>query len=484
MEQTKVIWAPQAGPQHALVKCPLKEVFFGGSRGGGKTDGVLGKWAIKELRYGEDFNAIMFRKTTVSSVDAIERSKQIYGPLGGKFNEQSRVWRMPNGGRIQFAYLDSVTDAQEYQGRNLTDVWIEEAGQYVSPDPIWRLFGALRSALGVPTQLILTANPGGPGQHWIRDRYDLVPFPLKPRILDRRLPDGSLHQVAVIPSRIADNKILLNADPTYISNLHMVGSPALVRAWLEGDWAAIEGAFFPEFDPARHIIRPFIVPEHWLRFRSMDWGSASPFSVGWWAVAGDDHILFDKTIPRGSIIRYREWYGASAPNKGLKLTAEQVAEGIVVREIEGEDITYGVLDPAAFAQDGGPSIAERLFTGGVNFRRADNKRLARFGALGGWDQVRSRLVGDSNGRALIYFFDICGAAIRTLPALQHDLDKPEDVDTDSEDHAPDEIRYACMSRPWVPEAEKEKPGLKLLQDCTLDDLWEIQTPTRKGRIYA
>ena len=175
-EHTEVVWSPQVGPQHALVACPLKEVFFGGSRGGGKTDGVLGKWAVKEARYGEAFNAIMFRRTTVSSTDAIERSRQIYLPLGGKFNEQTRIWRMPNGGRIQFAYLDSVNDAQEYQGRNLSDVWIEEAGQYVSPDPIWRLFGALRSAMGVPVQIILTANPGGPGQHWIRERYDLVPF--------------------------------------------------------------------------------------------------------------------------------------------------------------------------------------------------------------------------------------------------------------------------------------------------------------------
>jgi hypothetical protein len=45
-------WRPQAGPQKALVECPLKEIFFGGTRGGGKTDGVLGKWALKEEQYG------------------------------------------------------------------------------------------------------------------------------------------------------------------------------------------------------------------------------------------------------------------------------------------------------------------------------------------------------------------------------------------------------------------------------------------------
>ena len=45
-------WRPQEGPQKALVDCPLKEIFFGGTRGGGKTDGVLGKWALKEKRQG------------------------------------------------------------------------------------------------------------------------------------------------------------------------------------------------------------------------------------------------------------------------------------------------------------------------------------------------------------------------------------------------------------------------------------------------
>jgi hypothetical protein len=81
---TEWVWRPQPGPQKALVDCPFSEVFFGGARGGGKTDGVLGKWALKERRYGALFNAIMFRRTAVSAEDAIERSKEIYGPLGGR----------------------------------------------------------------------------------------------------------------------------------------------------------------------------------------------------------------------------------------------------------------------------------------------------------------------------------------------------------------------------------------------------------------
>lgn len=439
-----IVWRPQSKPQKALVDCPLPEVFFGGARGGGKTDGVLGKWALKEKRYGAKFNAIMFRRTTVSSEDAIERSKDIYKPLGGKYNESKLIWRMPNGGRVSFAYLDSVKDAEEYQGRNVTDAWVEEAGQYPDSAPIDRLFGVLRSAGGVPVQLILTANPGGAGQHWIAARYGLIPFPLGPKVVTRELENGALHKAAVIPSRITDNRVLLHGDPGYINRLHLVGSAALVRAWLDGDWSAVEGAFFDCWEPKKHIVEPFAIPRDWMRFRSFDWGSAKPFSVGWWAVVGDDF----RGMPRGALLRYREWYGASGPNKGLKLTTEQVAAGILERD-EGDKIVYSVADPAIFAEDGGPSRAEVFSRHGVYFRRADNKRVPGNGAMGGWDEMRQRLIGEG-GVPMLYTLSTCRDSIRTIPALQHDRNRAEDVDTEAEDHAADEWRYACMSRPWVP----------------------------------
>lgn len=454
-----------------MVDCPFAEIFFGGARGGGKTDGVLGKWGLKERRYGRHFNARMFRKTTTSSDDAIERAKEIYLPLGAKFNETKLVFRMPHGGRVSFGYLDNERDADAQQGKNLTDAWIEEAGQHASPKAIDKLFGALRSAHGVPTQMILTANPGGAGQGWIRDRYKLVPFPEGPKIVDRELPDGSVHRMAVIPSRLTDNRILMRSDAGYASRLQLVGTAQLVKSWLSGDWSAIEGAFFAEWDETKHVVAPFAIPPDWLRFRSMDWGSAKPFSVGWWAVAGDDTPLrapggVSRTIPRGALVRYREWYGCvpGQPNTGLKLTAEEVAAGIAHRE-RGEKIGYGSLDPAAFAQDGGPSIAERMQRWsdpaqqlkGPIFRPADNARVARSGAMGGWDQMRSRLRGDGS-TPMLFVFSTCRDFIRTVPMLQHDQSRPEDLDTDAEDHVADEARYGCMSRPWVASPPKPEPG--------------------------
>jgi len=148
------------------------------------------------------------------------------------------------------------------------------------------------------------------------------------------------------------------------------------------------------------------------------------------------------------------------PNVGLKLHAEEVGKGLWKREKLDPKLSYGVLDPSAFKEDGGPSIAERISKGSdrkVHFRGADNARVPQRGAMGGWDQMRARLVGDTEGRAMIACFETCFDSIRTIPALQHDKTRPEDVDTDNEDHAGDDWRYACMSRPWVP---TERPKTK------------------------
>jgi len=181
----------------------------------------------------------------------------------------------------------------------------------------------------------------------------------------------------------------------------------------------------------------------------MDWGSRAPFSVGWWAVVSDDHPLEDgRTLPRGALVRYREWYGASSANVGLKMTAEEVAAGILTRSGQ-EAFAYTVCDPSMFAQSVGPSLAERMMKAGLQgLKRGDNRRVAQAGAIGGWDQMRARLRGDSE-TPMLFVFSTCRDFIRTVPVLQHDPDRPEDVDTAGEDHVADECRYACMSRPYI-----------------------------------
>lgn len=497
----RVYWAPQPGPQKALIDCSYPEIFFGGARGGGKTDGILGKWALREQRLGVAFNAVGLRPTSVSWDDAVERSKAIFGPLGGKFNETKLTWRMPRGGRARFAYLERISDADQYQGKNVTDVWIEEAGLYPTsvsaaflPRPIARMKAVLRAPRGITTQMILSGNPGGPGQHWLSSRYGLIPFPLRPKVVEVRSEAGEVTRAAVIPSRVEDNRMI--DQDAYVSNLRQAGSEQLVRAWLRGDWSAVEGAFFDCWDERRHVVEPFDIPSHWLRFVSMDWGFAAPHSVGWWAVVSDPRQVGEVSLPRGALVRYREWYGAG----GSRLDAERLARGILDREageVRGPDdadlasvtdpvISYGVLDPSAFDVSRGPSIAEQMARAGVVFRRADNRRIRAGGSISGWDQMRGRLLGDADGNPMIVAFNTCVDSIRTIPVLQHDPDKPEDLDTTAEDHAADDWRYACMSRPWT-RILPDRPETRILEvgpgnQVTLEDLWEHSRREQETRV--
>jgi len=473
-----IFWAPQPGPQAALVNCPISEIFYGGARGGGKTDGMLGKNAIKGEMYGGDQHAIFFRRNLKQLRDAIRRSHQIYGinGLGWKWREQEKTYTSPKGATLTFAYLDRDLDADNYQGHSYTDVYFEELPHFPQPGPYNMLRGTLRSAAGVPTQIHGTGNPGGAGHGWIKERF-ITPNKDGFQVLTETLPNGDIWKRVFIPARVQDNKILMENDPGYINNLYLVGSANLVKAWLEGDWDVIEGAYFDCWSE-RMVIEPFRIPDHWNCFRSFDWGSAKPFSCGWWAVASEDYYHNGQRIPKGAMVRYRELYGAKSPNVGLKLTAAEVAEMILDAEDQDERFTYSVADPAIFDEDGGPSLAERMGAVRKNGKflpwiPADNKRTSGRGRMGGWDQMRGRMKGipenenlgsnwigeptEMNLLPMIYCFDTCAHSIRTIPMLQHDPVLMEDLDTEGEDHAADEWRYACMSRPFAATLRSRQP---------------------------
>lgn len=476
-DSTVIVWEPQQGPQTALIQCPVFEVFFGGARGGGKTDAMLGEWVFHAAQYGENAIGLMVRRERTQLIETIERSRALYTPLGWKYNEQDKMWRATNGARLRFAYLERDQDADAYQGHSYTRVYVEEIGTFPNAAPVLKLMATLRSGAGVPCGFRATGNPGGPGHQWVKARY-VDPAPSGWKVLKSSFKNpwtgATVERDRVyIPSRLTDNTFLGNE---YIANLYMSGSETLVRAWLQGDWDIVDGAFFDSWS-VRNVLVPFKVPDTWLRFRSADWGFATPFSVGWWAVAGDDGP--EHGVPKGALVRYREWYGCEPgkPNVGLRLTAEEVAEGILDRD-RGEKITYGVIDPAAFTESGGPSIAERMARTGLVFRRADNRRIGRLGALGGWDMMRARIKGEDDA-PMLYVFNTCADFIRTVPVLQHDADRPEDLDTMQEDHAADDCRYACMSRPYVKAQPGQAPKGKNFSELTLEEAWKL-APKREG----
>ncbi len=483
-EQT-VIWSPQEGPQTALIACPIFEVFYGGARGGGKTEGSIGDWLDHSGRYGQHAIGVFFRRKFKQLEEVMARTQMLFPQIGARFNQQKAEWTMPGGGRLKFRYLERDQDAQEYQGHSYTRVYVEEATNFPTSAPIDLLRGTLRSAVGVPVGMRLTGNPGGPGHHWVKARY-ITPDPRGFRVLTDTFKGIQGEELVLervfIPSKISDNALLYKNDPFYVARLRQAGSESLVRAWLEGNWDLIDGAFFDVWDEEKHVLRTkdwlHKIPDYSLKFRAFDWGYARPFSCGWYAVSDGTWGL-----PDGALLKYREWYGTTGkPNEGAKLTADVVAKGIVARERHPHDVrlddavSFGVADPSIFIRNGGPSIAETMYAAGVSWRRADNKRVP------GWAEVRRRLAGD-NGVPMLYFLDTCDDSVRTIPTLQIDANDPEDLDTEGEDHAADELRYACMGRPWTEYAPEEEAETfpPLPNELTINELVEM---SRQRRLIA
>ena len=311
---------PQPGPQAAFIQCTADVVCYGGARGGGKSWAIALDFWLHAERHGEDARGLILRKTREDLKDFIDTAGHMYAG-SARYSEKGNFFRFTSGAKLYCGYLEREADAANYQGWSLTRLYFDELTQLTTLDPVLRLLATLRSAKGIRPQAKFSCNPGGPSHHEVKAKFvDLGAYNVTWK-------DGL--SWVFIPARVQDNPALLQADPRYIDRLKSTGSPQRVRAWLEGDWNVIEGAFFSEF-MARHVITPFTVPAHWTKFRSMDWGSASPFAVHWLAVVQDNFEHDGCTIPRGALVVYREWYGASAPNVGLKLTAEEVAAGIVV----------------------------------------------------------------------------------------------------------------------------------------------------------
>lgn len=460
------------------------EILYGGAAGGGKSHlmrcaAVIWCAAIPGLQ------VYLFRRIRDDLI-----KNHMEGPNG--FRELLAGWvdcgfvtivedeiRFWNGSKIYLCHCKDEKDRFKYQGAEIHVLLVDELTHFT--DKIYRFLRNRVRMVGINVppeyrgrfpRIVCGANPGGVGHQFVKMTFidgaaEMAVYRASPS------EGGMLRQF--IPARLEDNPSMNDNDPGYEQRLQGLGSASLVQAMRHGDWNIIEGAFFDEFRTERHVVRPFVLPDHWLRFRAGDWGSAKPFSIGWYAVASEDFIASPGVvIPRGALVKYREWYGIKVnaegkfePDTGLKLDATVVAKGI--RERDGQELfAYSVMDPAAFSSDGGESIAERMLKAGVTFRAADNKRVTQRGAMGGWDMMRQRLAGNEDGRPMLFFFSTCIHSIRTIPALQHDEDRPEDLDTAAEDHAADETRYACMSRPWVrkgPAAEKPKQpvGTVLLQ---------------------
>lgn len=347
------------------------------------------------------------------------------------------------------SYLERDQDLLRYQGQAFNYIAFDELTQWPTASAWNYMRSRLRSTtVGMKTYMRATTNPGGPGHRWVKEMFidpapankafwatdtetgEVMRYPSFRKIGDKLEPHPKagepLFKRRFIPAALYDNPYL-TADGAYEANL--LGLPEAERKkLLEGNWDIVEGAAFPEWNRAVHVVEPFAIPSEWPRFRSGDYGYSDASSVLWFA----EH-------PSGQLIVYRELYQK-------KILATDLADQIMA--IEANDrILYGVLDSSVWRKVGDTdlSLAEQMNVKGCRWRPSDRSKGSR---IAGKQEVHKRLqIDEFTGEPRLVIFSTCTNLIAHLPTLPLDKNNPEDVDTKSDDHDYDALRYGLRTRP-------------------------------------
>jgi hypothetical protein len=457
--QRKRVWDPQPRQAQAL-SCPADELFFGGAKGGGKSDFLLGDYLADYEEWGEAWKGILFRRSYKELDEIIGRSKQVIGQIPGAHytSGEAMLWKIPaprakypGFATLRFRSLDSDLRVGEYNGHQYPWIGWDELTEFPGSGPYIFIVGCSRSAFGAPTRIRSTGNPGRPGHIWVKARFIDVAEPFH----IYKDPDTNLTR-CFIPSRLEDNLILMKNDPKYEQKL-MLYPPHLRKALRYGLWDVVVGQVFEEFSHDKHTIAPTPLDSSWYRFVAMDWGYKKPFAVQWWAVNTD-----------GRMILYKQWYGCEtgAENTGLQMSAGAVAAKAWEMSVN-EGATTMVADPACWTKIGlsdqkgveVPSVAETFENVGFTMVRANNDRL------NGLLRVHELLQATTpDGHSMLLITRTCHHWLRTVPYLTSDPRNPEDIDTNLEDHDYDCTRYAVMSEYALdPRGLARRPVLQILK---------------------
>jgi hypothetical protein len=466
-----VVWKPQNGSQTAFLSCPLFEVLYHGTRGPGKSDALIMDFAQFIGRgFGEAWRGILFRQTYPQLADIVAKSHKWFRRIfpDARFNWSRMCWIWPSGEVLAFRHMARPQDYWSYHGHEYPWMGWEELTAWPDDRCYTSMMSCCRSSNpNMPRRVRANSNPYGVGTHWVKDRFKLAGQWWKTVIQEKPVDAEGEEQPsrAAIHGHYTENKVLLKADPNYPKTIVAAAtSEAMKEAWLDGSWDIVAGGMFEDvWDPRYNIVQPFEIPSSWRLDRSFDWGSTHPFSVGWWAESdGTDYVLNNsgRSVPtvRGDIFRFHEWYGWNGhPNQGLKMLAVDVARGIIERQLAhmpGRVILPGPADSQIYAVENGMDISRDMAQPitidgkvypGIKWVPADKRPGSR---KIGWEMMRKMLRAahpnpDRTPRENpgLFVFDCCEQTIRTVPSAPRKETDLDDLDTDSEDHVADEIRY-------------------------------------------
>jgi phage terminase large subunit len=424
------------------------ELVYGGAKGGGKSCSLV----MEALAYALEYpgaEMYIFRETYDDLEANIIREwkekvpKELYTYREGKYQAT-----LINGSSVKFRYIQNFADAEGYQGRSMDWIGVDELTKHEERS-IQVLLSCLRSPKGYPPRFRGTCNPGGIGHTWVKERY--IEATNYGDIIITDSVTGSTIQF--IPAKVYDNDVLMKNDPKYVKRLENLPE-SQKKAFLYGDWDIFEGQYFNEFSRDIHTIDPFVIPEHWNRYVTFDYG-LDMFACLFIAVDTHENAYAYKEIHQNELI-------VSDAAKKLK---EMSDAGIKYKDY------FAPPDLWNRRNDTGKSAFEIFDENGIYLTKSSNNRIA------GWYSVKEYLkvhetkheqTGEVKKTARLKIFKNCTNLINYLPQLQYDDKDPNDCATQPHHltHICDALRYFCVSRPITtkePQEEKPKWMQKLME---------------------
>lgn len=489
------VWRPQGKAQAvALAATMVGEVLMEGNRGGGKTITLIMCFVSQVGRgWGPKWRGVIFRQTHPALKDIIRQSKE-WIPLiypSAKFTHNDSTWTFPEGEQLTFSHFDHEDDYQSWHGQELPFIGWEELTNWHNADGYLKMFSCNRSSQGpnargevMPRIVRATTNPYGPGRLWVKERFELPDMRSKIRTGLKDDKGDPLPDRLAINFSLESNKIMLENDPLYRSKIRASagGNEAMEKAWMDGDWEISVGGMFDDlWDRAYHVVEPFDLPKSWRLYRAFDYGYSKPYSIGIYAVS--DGSPYRDTQGRlrpsinGDVYRVAEIYGWDGrANHGCLQTPGEIAKRL--QNFEKFHDIHGMVNPGPadlniFSREHGPAMHDQFVKLKVTFRKASKEPGSR---KRGWQLIRERLknalphyrnpdgtvysikqktkiiLGSAvrlprEEKALFFFGDgRCTHLLRTMIGAPRDEKDPDDIDTDYEDHALDELRYYIATK--------------------------------------
>jgi phage terminase large subunit len=396
-------------------------VGYGGARGGGKSHWLLAQMGVDDCQRMPELKCLLLRKVGKANLEHFEDlRRRLYMGLGHEFSGHRGILTFRNGSRIVAGHFQQEKDIDAYLGLEYDVIGIEEATMLSSRKHRDIATCCRTSKQGWRPRIYATTNPGGVGHAWFRKRF-VEPFQRQQETETR-----------FIPARVVDNAF---SNPEYRKVLEAL-SGWQRRAWLDGDWDLAAGQYFGNFKRDTHVLDEFDESRAREWFGSFDYGFAhyTAFLLGCTDGDGNTFIVDEHAerlwLPQQHVGAIR------AMLKRHELRPESLA-----RVVAGTDVFSRQAD--------GTTIANQYARLGLKLKAANTDRI------NGWAEIRQRL-GDATAKQSprLFIHRRCGRLIETMPGLQHDPNRPEDVlkiDCDEDgvggDDTADALRYMVATKP-------------------------------------